>query len=97
MCYDNVVQIVDVLGFSKHSKKYISRLEFSYNIDTIGKMQPLFAEAEGINHSGFLVCLTDSVLAFHKNGMQGRSLRNGEITQEITDTSRIYELIGSDK
>uniref|UniRef100_A0A182U1X4 Mitogen-activated protein kinase kinase kinase kinase n=1 Tax=Anopheles melas TaxID=34690 RepID=A0A182U1X4_9DIPT len=27
---------------------------------------------------------------------QGRSLRNGEITQEITDTSRIYELIGSD-
>ncbi|XP_055625369.1 mitogen-activated protein kinase kinase kinase kinase 5 isoform X2 [Toxorhynchites rutilus septentrionalis] len=77
VCYDNVVQIVDVLGFSKHSKKYISRLEFSYNIDTI-------------------VCLTDSVLAFHKNGMQGRSLRNGEITQEITDTSRIYELIGSD-
>lgn len=43
------------------------------------------------------VCLTDSVLAFHKYGMQGRSLRNGEITQEITDTSRIYELIGSDK
>uniref|UniRef100_A0A8W7P8Y0 Mitogen-activated protein kinase kinase kinase kinase n=1 Tax=Anopheles coluzzii TaxID=1518534 RepID=A0A8W7P8Y0_ANOCL len=42
------------------------------------------------------VCLTDSVLAFHKYGMQGRSLRNGEITQEITDTSRIYELIGSD-
>ncbi|XP_021710910.1 mitogen-activated protein kinase kinase kinase kinase 3 isoform X1 [Aedes aegypti] len=77
VCYDNVVQIVDVVGFPKQSKKYISRLEFSFNIDSI-------------------VCLTDSVLAFHKNGMQGRSLRNGEITQEITDTSRIYELIGSD-
>ncbi|XP_058838861.1 mitogen-activated protein kinase kinase kinase kinase 3 isoform X1 [Topomyia yanbarensis] len=77
VCYDNVVQIVDVLGFPKQSKKYISRLEFSFNIDTI-------------------VCLTDSVLVFYKNGMQGRSLRNGEITQEITDTSRIYELIGSD-
>uniref|UniRef100_A0A182USK5 non-specific serine/threonine protein kinase n=1 Tax=Anopheles merus TaxID=30066 RepID=A0A182USK5_ANOME len=36
------------------------------------------------------------IQAFHKYGMQGRSLRNGEITQEITDTSRIYELIGSD-
>ncbi|XP_065087560.1 mitogen-activated protein kinase kinase kinase kinase 3 isoform X2 [Ochlerotatus camptorhynchus] len=77
VCYDNVVQIVDVVGFPKQSKKYISRLEFSFNIDSI-------------------VCLTDSVLAFYKNGMQGRSLRNGEITQEITDTSRIYELIGSD-
>jgi hypothetical protein len=29
--------------------------------------------------------------------MQGRSLRNGEITQEITDSSRIYRLLGSDK
>ncbi|XP_044727568.1 mitogen-activated protein kinase kinase kinase kinase 5 isoform X2 [Chrysoperla carnea] len=44
-----------------------------------------------------LVCLPDSVLAFHKNGMQGRSLKNGEITQEITDYSRTYRLLGSDK
>ncbi|XP_055594014.1 mitogen-activated protein kinase kinase kinase kinase 3 isoform X2 [Uranotaenia lowii] len=77
VCYDNIVQIVDVLGFPKQSKKYISRLEFNFNIASI-------------------VCLTDSVLAFYKNGMQGRSLRNGEITQEINDASRIYELIGSD-
>ncbi|XP_018566931.1 mitogen-activated protein kinase kinase kinase kinase 5 isoform X3 [Anoplophora glabripennis] len=44
-----------------------------------------------------IICLPDSVLAFHKNGMQGRSLKNGEITQEITDTSRTYKLLGSDK
>lgn len=37
VCYDNVVQIVDVVGFPKQSKKYISRLEFSFNIDSIGK------------------------------------------------------------
>lgn len=45
----------------------------------------------------FLVCLPDSILAFHKNGMQGRSLKNGEITQEISDLSRTYRLLGSDK
>lgn len=44
-----------------------------------------------------LVCLPDSILAFHKNGMQGRSLKNGEITQEISDLSRTYRLLGSDK
>ncbi|XP_030763050.1 mitogen-activated protein kinase kinase kinase kinase 5 isoform X5 [Sitophilus oryzae] len=44
-----------------------------------------------------ILCLPDSVLAFYKHGVQGRSLRNGEITQEITDTSRTYKLLGSDK
>ncbi|XP_066256375.1 mitogen-activated protein kinase kinase kinase kinase 5 isoform X2 [Euwallacea similis] len=44
-----------------------------------------------------ILCLADSVLAFHKHGVQGRSLKNGEITQEITDTSRTYKLLGSDK
>lgn len=44
-----------------------------------------------------LVCLPDSVLAFHKHGMQGRSFKNGEVTQEISDPSRTYRLLGSDK
>ncbi|CAD7089312.1 unnamed protein product [Hermetia illucens] len=44
-----------------------------------------------------IVCLPDSVLAFHKHGMQGKSLRNSEITQEIKDMSRTYKLLGSDK
>ncbi|XP_049819069.1 mitogen-activated protein kinase kinase kinase kinase 5 isoform X2 [Aethina tumida] len=44
-----------------------------------------------------ILCLPDSVLAFHKHGVQGRSLKNGEITQEITDVSRTYKLLGSDK
>jgi hypothetical protein len=45
----------------------------------------------------FSVCLPDSVLAFHKHGMQGRSFKNGEVTQEIVDQSRVYRLLGSDK
>jgi hypothetical protein len=45
----------------------------------------------------FSVCLTDSVLAFHKHGMQGRSFKNNEVTQEICDRSRIFKLVGSDR
>ncbi|XP_012270054.1 mitogen-activated protein kinase kinase kinase kinase 5 isoform X2 [Orussus abietinus] len=44
-----------------------------------------------------IICLPDSVLAFHKHGMQGRSFKNSEITQEISDPSRTYRLLGSDK
>ncbi|XP_058806141.1 mitogen-activated protein kinase kinase kinase kinase 5-like isoform X10 [Phymastichus coffea] len=44
-----------------------------------------------------IIVLPDSVLAFHKHGMQGRSFKNGEITQEISDPSRTYRLLGSDK
>ncbi|KPJ17569.1 Mitogen-activated protein kinase kinase kinase kinase 3, partial [Papilio machaon] len=43
------------------------------------------------------VCLADSVLAFHRHGVQGRSLRNADVTQEITDLSRAYRLLGHDK
>ncbi|GIY17129.1 hypothetical protein CDAR_599801 [Caerostris darwini] len=44
-----------------------------------------------------IVCLTDSVLAFHKHGMQGRNFKNNEIVQEITDHSRIFRMLGSDR
>lgn len=44
-----------------------------------------------------LVCLTDSVLAFHQHGMQGRSFLNNEIVQEITDPSRGFKVIGADQ
>ncbi|XP_076682125.1 MAP4K3-like protein hppy isoform X4 [Andrena cerasifolii] len=44
-----------------------------------------------------IICLPDSVLAFHKHGMQGRNFKNGEVTQEISDPSRTYRLLGSDK
>lgn len=44
-----------------------------------------------------LVCLQDSVLAFHKHGMQGRSFKANEVTQEICDKSRKFRLLGSDR
>ncbi|KAM6083429.1 mitogen-activated protein kinase kinase kinase kinase 3 isoform 6-T6 [Chlamydotis macqueenii] len=44
-----------------------------------------------------IVCLQDSVLAFWKHGMQGRSFRSNEVTQEISDNTRIFRLLGSDR
>ncbi|XP_055878819.1 mitogen-activated protein kinase kinase kinase kinase 5-like isoform X1 [Biomphalaria glabrata] len=44
-----------------------------------------------------LVTLQDSVLAFHRHGMQGRSFKGNEVTQEIIDKSRIFRLLGSDR
>jgi len=44
-----------------------------------------------------IVVLADSVLAFHKHGMQGRSFKNGDVTQEICDRTRIFKLLGSDR
>ncbi|XP_064411900.1 mitogen-activated protein kinase kinase kinase kinase 3 isoform X3 [Latimeria chalumnae] len=44
-----------------------------------------------------IVCLQDSVLAFWRHGMQGRSFKSNEITQEISDNSRMFRLLGSDR
>ncbi|KAM6972475.1 mitogen-activated protein kinase kinase kinase kinase 3 [Aplochiton taeniatus] len=44
-----------------------------------------------------IVCLQDSVLAFWRHGMQGRSFKSNEITQEICDNSRMFRLLGSDR
>ncbi|KAK6305676.1 hypothetical protein J4Q44_G00244560 [Coregonus suidteri] len=44
-----------------------------------------------------LVCLQDSVLAFWKHGLKGRSLHGDEVTQEITDESRIFRVLGTSR
>ncbi|CAB4064143.1 MAP4K5 [Lepeophtheirus salmonis] len=44
-----------------------------------------------------IVCLADSVLAFHRHGMQGRSFKNSEVTQEFCDRTRVFKLLGSDR
>ncbi|XP_037537629.1 mitogen-activated protein kinase kinase kinase kinase 2 [Nematolebias whitei] len=41
-----------------------------------------------------LVCLQDSVLAFWKHGLKGRSFHSDEVTQEITDESRVFRVLG---
>uniref|UniRef100_UPI00398ECE66 mitogen-activated protein kinase kinase kinase kinase 2 isoform X2 n=1 Tax=Pristiophorus japonicus TaxID=55135 RepID=UPI00398ECE66 len=44
-----------------------------------------------------VVCLQDSVLAFWRHGMQGQSLQSNEITQEITDESRMFRVLGTQR
>ncbi|NP_001135521.1 mitogen-activated protein kinase kinase kinase kinase 5 [Xenopus tropicalis] len=46
---------------------------------------------------GSVVCLQDSVLAFWKHGMQGKNFKSNEVTQEISDESRVFRLLGSDR
>ncbi|KAF4523812.1 hypothetical protein B566_EDAN008047 [Ephemera danica] len=65
-----------------------------------GRLRPGRKQVSELNfdfHIESIVCLPDSVLAFHKHGMQGRSFKNGDVTQEIVDKSRAYRLLGSDK
>uniref|UniRef100_A0A8C1NCK4 Mitogen-activated protein kinase kinase kinase kinase 6 n=1 Tax=Cyprinus carpio TaxID=7962 RepID=A0A8C1NCK4_CYPCA len=42
-----------------------------------------------------IVCLQDSVLVFWKHGLKGRSLQTNEVTQEITDRSRVFQVLGT--
>ncbi|XP_022648206.1 mitogen-activated protein kinase kinase kinase kinase 3-like [Varroa jacobsoni] len=43
-----------------------------------------------------IVCLSDSVLAFHSHGMQGKSLLTGDVVQEIDDPTRIMRVLTAD-
>ncbi|KAF4077604.1 hypothetical protein AMELA_G00209960 [Ameiurus melas] len=44
-----------------------------------------------------LVCLQDSVLAFWKHGLKGKSLQSGEVVQEITDETRVFHVLCTNK
>ncbi|XP_008326087.1 mitogen-activated protein kinase kinase kinase kinase 2 isoform X3 [Cynoglossus semilaevis] len=44
-----------------------------------------------------LVCLQDSVLAFWKHGLKGKSFHSDETTQEITDESRVFRVLGTSR
>ena len=109
----DVVKVVNIQGKLKSSKRQSSELHFDFTITAIGeKCSDLrfFGDQESVNFARqklyffrayplnfFAVCLADSVLAFHKHGMQGRSFKNSEVTQEIFDRTRIFKLLGSDR
>ena len=91
-----MVKVVNLQGKLKSSKKQASELHFDFTINCIGEFRQ-YKHYCNFLHRHVSVCLTDSVLAFHKQGMQGRSFKNNEVTQEICDKSRIFKLVGSDR
>ncbi|VDM29649.1 unnamed protein product [Toxocara canis] len=45
----------------------------------------------------YLVSLSDSILAFHSHGVQGRAYVDDTITQDLNDSNNVYQVVGSDK
>ncbi|XP_060807931.1 mitogen-activated protein kinase kinase kinase kinase 5 isoform X2 [Amyelois transitella] len=87
VCHENVVDIIPVLP---------PTLERWRTTDD-AKRKPKLTRIQFDFNIDSILCLADSVLAFHRHGVQGRSLKNADITQEITDQSRVYRLLGHDK
>ena len=39
----------------------------------------------------------EQILAFHNHGMQGKSLKDNSLTQDLSDDSKLYTVIGHDR
>ena len=65
-------------------------------ISKSGKLKParkLRSEIEFDFDIEAAVCLPDSVLGFHKHGLQGRSYKDQAITQELNDPNKTFKLL----
>ncbi|XP_066282958.1 mitogen-activated protein kinase kinase kinase kinase 3-like isoform X3 [Branchiostoma lanceolatum] len=96
---ENQLDVVNVTQLEKDTVLVAFDREVKI-VNLSGKLKSskkLAAELHFDFYTESIVCLQDSVLAFHKHGMQGRSFKANEVTQEICDKSRIFRLIGSDR
>ena len=84
ICHDNFVKIIGLDGIVK--------------VD-INSQRPLILEFNFRIES--LVCLTEqeSVIAFHKHGLEERSFKENDVIQELNDTdkNKFYRLVSNDK
>lgn len=65
-------------------------------ISKLGKLKPtrkLRSEITFDFEIDDAVCLPDSVLGFHKHGLQGRSYKDESVTQELNDPNKIFKLL----
>ncbi|XP_026743472.1 mitogen-activated protein kinase kinase kinase kinase 5 isoform X1 [Trichoplusia ni] len=88
VCHENVVDIIPVLPPS---------VEQRWRQEDDKRRNKLLSRIQFDFNIDSILCLADSVLAFHRHGVQGRSLRNADVTQEICDASRAYRLLPHDK
>ncbi|XP_049882060.1 mitogen-activated protein kinase kinase kinase kinase 5 isoform X2 [Pectinophora gossypiella] len=89
VCHENVVDIIPVLPPALEPARWRG--------DNDKRRGKLLSRIEFDFNIDSILCLQDSVLAFHRHGVQGRSLRSADVTQEITDNSRVYRLLPHDK
>ncbi|CAH0403651.1 unnamed protein product [Chilo suppressalis] len=87
VCHENVIDIIPVLPSTPER----------WREDEQRRKHKLVQRIQFDFNIDSILCLADSVLAFHRHGVQGRSLRHADVTQEISDRSRAYRLLGSDK
>lgn len=95
-------------GKVKSSRSAPTQLRFPFTISSVGTFTSVFSDNFGFLMIAsscnakfclalFAVCLSDSLLAFHDHGVQGRGLRDNQITQDITEMSQTYRVLGHDK
>ena len=62
VCYSNIIQVVTLQGNPKQHKKLVSQLNFDFNVDSIGKSEPLALVTKVFSNNFFLffqcVCQT---------------------------------------
>jgi len=96
LIYLDNITIVNSQGKPRTSRRTLSELHFDCEVRSLGKEKKQ-NNIKFIYFVFFEVCLQDSVLAFHEHGMQGRSLKDNEVTQEVYDQTRSFRVIGSDR
>ncbi|KAK6755437.1 hypothetical protein RB195_014042 [Necator americanus] len=90
---------LDVAGMSQIGK---DSLLFAYRnkvviTDLEGREKTKLAVFTFNFHIEYIHTMSDSILAFHSHGVQGRCLSNNTVTQDISDMSKIYRVIGDDR
>ena len=73
----NTSQVVNLQGKLKSSKRQASELHFDFSISCIVCLTDRWEEATLISFE--IIHTRCSVLAFHRQGMQGRSFKNNEV------------------
>lgn len=91
------ITIVNSQGKVRSNRRTLSELHFDCDVRSLGKRFIDENMFQIITIHFISVCLQDSVLAFHEHGMQGRSLKDNEVTQEVYDQTRSFRVIGSDR
>ncbi|KAL3312792.1 hypothetical protein Ciccas_008611, partial [Cichlidogyrus casuarinus] len=96
---DDSLPVVDVVQL-EHNAILVCFQDCAKVLNLTGQLKTNKHRASNLDFNSLtiesIVCLRDSVLAFHIHGLLGKSYLN-ELTQEIQDEQHIYRLLGHDR